>query len=188
MPGKTALVPIAAGSEEIEAITVVDSLRRADVAVTVAAVGGSKLVTCARGTRVEADALIEDVADQSFDLVYLPGGLPGASNLRADATVERVVRAQNDAGQLLSAICAAPAVVLHDLGIIGERAATAYPGFSDKLANQAHVAERVVVDGHIVTSRAPGTAMELAYTLISLLVSKDKADEVGKSMLLNTLV
>src|SRR5690606_29564650 len=115
---KRALVPIADGTEEIEAVCVIDTLRRADVDVTVASVMGRLQVTAARETKLVADVLIEDCADQVYDLVALPGGIPGAEHLRDSEVLTAILRAQAGAGKLYAAICAAPAVALHTHGLL----------------------------------------------------------------------
>ena len=127
MSGKTALVPIATGSEEIEAVSIIDTLRRAGVTVTVAAVGGRASVVCSRGVVLTAETLIADLAGHTFDLIALPGGMPGAEHLRDSTDLATLLRNHADRGELLGAICAAPAVVLQPLGLLHGRAATCHP-------------------------------------------------------------
>ncbi len=180
----SALVPIANGSEDIESVTIIDVLRRAGAAVTVASVHNELTVTAARQTRITADSLLGECGDQSYDLIALPGGMPGAQHLADSAELTGMLRAQRDAGRWYAAICAAPAVALEPNGLLAERAATAHPGFQSRLSNQSRVAERVVVDGNCITSQGPGSALEFALTLVEALCGRDKRDEVAGPMVL----
>jgi 4-methyl-5(b-hydroxyethyl)-thiazole monophosphate biosynthesis len=185
---KTVLVPIANGTEEIEAVCIIDTLRRADAAVTVASVETTLQVTASRGTKLVADVLIADCANAIYDCIAIPGGMPGAEHLRDCEILTALLHAQRDAGRLYGAICAAPVVVLQHHGLLAGRDATCHPSFAAKLENPAKVEERVVVDsaatGHCITSRGPGTAIEFALALIEALYGAEKAREIGKQMLL----
>lgn len=183
MSTKTALVPVADGSEDIETVTIVDVLRRAGVEVTVASVKSVPAVTCARGTRLVADALLADVAGRHFDLVALPGGMPGAEHLRDTPALIALLRAQDARGALFGAICASPGVVLGTHGLIGSRKATAYPGFEQMLPAGAAQAADVVRDGNLVTSRGPATATAFALALVEALCGRAKAEQVAAGML-----
>lgn len=174
----TALVPIAPGSEEIEAVTIVDTLRRAEVAVTMAAVGNERTVTCSRGVVLTADMLLNDITDQTFDAILLPGGMPGAEHLRDSAPLGAMLQDQHRRGALLGAICAAPAVVLQPLDLLDGRAVTGHPAFFDRLPADTRREDRVVVDGVLVTSRGPGTALEFALAVVGLL----RGDAVRQSV------
>ena len=176
------LIPIADGSEDIEAVTMIDVLRRAGAEVTVASVadGGRLDVTCARGTRVTADTHIDACAEDQWDLVVLPGGLPGAEHLRDCAQLITIVRRQKQAGRLFGAICAAPQVALAHHGLLDDRTATGHPGFRDKLPKAS--AERVVRDGNCLTSQAPGTALEYSLALVEALFGTDLRNEVAAPM------
>jgi len=180
---KNALVPIANGSEEIEAVCIIDVLRRAGVAVTVASVEDTLQITAARGTRLVADVLIDECVGRCYDLIALPGGMPGAEHLRDCAPLIDLLKAQREAGRLYGAICAAPVVVLLHHGLLNGRQATAHPAFSDHLPDQSAVSQRVVVDGNCLTSRGPGTAIEFALALVSALLGEEKAREIGGHML-----
>ncbi|TYZ67472.1 hypothetical protein PybrP1_010294 [[Pythium] brassicae (nom. inval.)] len=182
----TALIPIADGSEEIEAITLADVLVRGGVEVTLASVGRKEanIVTMSRGVRVQADVAIEACVDRSFDLVVVPGGLPGANHLRDSEVLIELLRKQKDEDKLYGAICAAPAVVLHTHSLL-PTAWTGYPGFEKQVHGAAPSDERVVVDGHCVTSRGPGTAMEMGVKLVELLSGKEKAEQVAKGLLMS---
>jgi len=175
------LVPLAEGFEELEALSVVDVLRRAEVEVTTAAVAGERTVTGKHGVPVVADALLADVAGDRFDMVVLPGGVPGVPNLQADPTVAKVVRAHAERGDWVCAICAAPAV-LGDLGLLDDKRATIHPGWADKLTCGDFREETIVRDGRTVTSRGPGTALPFALTLAKLLVGEEKAAAVAVAM------
>ncbi|MEJ5312137.1 MAG: DJ-1 family glyoxalase III [Anaerolineae bacterium] len=177
------LVPIANGTEEIEAVCIIDTLRRAGAEVTVASVEATLQVTASRGTKLVADAFIADCADVVYDCIAVPGGMPGAEHLRDCEILTALLHAQRDAGRLYSAICAAPVVVLQHHGLLAGRAATCHPSFASQLENPAHVEKRVVVDGNCITSRGPGTAIEFALAVIEALYGEEKAREIGKQML-----
>ncbi|WP_348672937.1 DJ-1 family glyoxalase III [uncultured Abyssibacter sp.] len=180
----TALVAIADGSEDIESVTVIDVLRRADVDVTVAScMPGRRQIEASRGTRIEADALIDDCRDQFFDAVVLPGGMPGAEHLgRCDALMD-MAREQLDAGRLLGAICAAPAVALEPSGLLARRRMTCFPSFAERVETGTWLNEPVVRDGALITSQGPGTAIAFALALVGQLVSPESAERIGQQML-----
>ncbi len=179
------LVPVADGSEEIEVVGIVDTLRRADVAVTLAAVGDDLAVTCSRGVRLIADTRLEDLTVLAFDLIALPGGMPGAEHLRAAPALAELLHAQVRRGGWLGAICAAPAVVLQPLGLLAGRRATCHPSFFEVLDPALRSEERVVVDtaGRLVTSRGPGTALEFALALVGVLCGEERRRQVAAPML-----
>jgi 4-methyl-5(b-hydroxyethyl)-thiazole monophosphate biosynthesis len=180
---KKILVPIANGTEEIEAVCIIDVLRRADSSVTVASVDELQ-VTASRGVKLVADKLIGDCVDETYDLVVLPGGMPGAEHLRDSKDLQRILKRQKEEGKLYGAICAAPAVVLQHHGLLDQRKATCHPSFVSHLENADSVESRVVVDGTCVTSRGPGTALEFALKLVELLYGKEKAEEVAAPMVM----
>ena len=163
------LMPLAPGFEEIEAITVIDLLRRAGIEVHTAALGALR-VTGSHGIAVEADILLDDVRASDFDMIVLPGGMPGAEHLKQDARVIELLRQFATQGRYTAAICAAPGVLAH-AGLLTGRAATSFPGFLD--AGSAPgirlKSEPVVTDGKVVTSRGPGTAIDFGLALIELL-------------------
>jgi protein deglycase len=185
---KSALVPIADGSEEIEAVCIIDTLRRAEIEVTVASVSGRPVITAARGTMIQADAQIADCVGEDYDLIVLPGGMPGAEHLRDSAIVIDMLRLQCDAGKLHGAICASPAVALLPHGLLDGRTATCFPTFRDQLEQAENVTaseDRVVVDGNLITSQGPGTAIEFALKLVELLLEDaETARDIGKRMLI----
>jgi 4-methyl-5(b-hydroxyethyl)-thiazole monophosphate biosynthesis len=174
----TVLVPLADGFEEIEAITVIDLLRRAGIEVCTAGLAG-RSVTGSHDIRVEADTTLDAVADNSYDMIVLPGGMPGAQRLREDARVRKLVVEHARNGHYTAAICAAPSV-LASAGVLDGRTATSFPGFLDPAATPGLSLSNaaVVVDGRIVTSRSAGTALDFALSLIELLASRKARDEV----------
>lgn len=177
-----AVVVLADGFEEIEAVTPIDVLRRAGVEVITASLDGTRVIG-SHGIALEADTTLAD-APEAVDLVILPGGMPGADNLGKSEAVRRLVERTHAAGKRVAAICAAPAMALGRTSVLAGRRATCYPGFEKHLpAGVTHVDERVVVDGHVVTSRGPGTALEFSLALVEQLVSKEKADQLRAGML-----
>jgi 4-methyl-5(b-hydroxyethyl)-thiazole monophosphate biosynthesis len=182
MTARAVLVVCADGSEDIELACITDTLRRAKITVTLATTNATTKVTLARGLKVEADALLEDVEDATFDAVVLPGGMPGATNLAQSETLKAVLLTHSGAGAVIGAICASPAVVLEAHGLIGSRRAVAYPAFTHKLQNAVPHA-RVCVDGTLVTSAGPGTSIEFALAIVEQLTTKALADEIAGQML-----
>lgn len=177
-------VLLADGFEEIEAVTVIDVLRRADIDVL--ALGTASMQpTGAHGLAFQADGLLADHKSEAFDLVVLPGGMPGAEHLRDDQTVQALVKRQHAAGLPVAAICAAP-IALGSAGVLEGRKATCYPGFEKGLHGATPCTERVVEDGHVTTSRGPGTSLEFALALVSRLVGKAKASELAAGMLVQS--
>ncbi len=172
------LIPLAPGFEDLEAVTLIDLLRRAGIEVVTAGLHAG-LIQGARGVRVQPDALLDEVMEADFDMIALPGGMPGAEHLKNDARVQAVLRRLGAAGKYTAAICAAP-IALAAAGLLEGRRATSYPGFVEKLglANTTCLEDPVVVDGKVATSRGPGTAMDFALALIELLVGRDKRDQV----------
>jgi 4-methyl-5(b-hydroxyethyl)-thiazole monophosphate biosynthesis len=158
------LVPLAPGFEELEAVTIVDLLRRADVQVVTAALGTNP-VTGNHAITLRADALLDDVAHDTFDMIVLPGGMPGAQHLREDPRVLECLRRHAAAGRRTAAICAAPSV-LAAAGLLDGRRATSFPGFLDDAAGVQRSTAPVVIDGTVATSRGPGTAMDFALALV----------------------
>jgi 4-methyl-5(b-hydroxyethyl)-thiazole monophosphate biosynthesis len=172
------LVPLADGFEEIEAITVVDLLRRAGIEVSTAGLAG-RSVTGSHDIRVEADTTLDAALSNAYDMIVLPGGMPGAQRLREDARVKRLVADQARGGKYTAAICAAPSV-LAAAGVLDGKSATSFPGFLDPAATPGLSLSKapVVVDGHVVTSRSAGTALDFALSLIELLAGRKARDDV----------
>jgi 4-methyl-5(b-hydroxyethyl)-thiazole monophosphate biosynthesis len=174
-------VLLADGFEEIEAVTIVDVLRRADVQVRTLALK-DKTVRGAHGITVQADGLLDQEQSKEWDLVVLPGGQPGANTLRDDPRVASLIERQLGQGHKVAAICAAP-IALGAHGMLKGREATCYPGFEDQLRGAKLTLEPVVVDHDITTSRGPGTAMTFALNLVEQLKGKSQADSVRQGML-----
>jgi 4-methyl-5(b-hydroxyethyl)-thiazole monophosphate biosynthesis len=179
----SALVILADGCEEIEAVTPIDVLRRAGIEVTVAGLTGAS-VTGARGVRFGADTLLDSVpADRLFDAVVLPGGMPGSKHLGASDRVREIATRHVHAGRVVAAICAAPAMTLARFGLLAGRRATCYPGCEKDVATAATwVNAPVVVDGPVVTSRGPGTALPFAFALVRILAGPAAADQLAAAM------
>ena len=176
-----AVVPLADGFEEIEFSTVVDVLRRAGVEVTTASLKQGS-VEGAHGIRVMPDSSIDKVVAGDFDVIILPGGSPGYVNLGKDQRVLDLLKEMDKAGKHVAAICGAPSV-LSKVGVVKGKKATIHPGCRDMLVGAQHVDERVVVDGRVITSQAPGTAMDFAMKLVEVLLGRDKMEEVNARVL-----
>lgn len=172
MAAPKVLVPLAQGCEELEAVTVIDLLRRAGIDVVTASLDGAP-VRCSRGVVLLADCTLDSVMDMAFDMIVLPGGLPGADHLNADPRIHILLRRLMEANKPVAAICAAPKVLLSS-GLFSGRKFTAYPGALAALdtSNIALTGQAVQVDGNLITSRGPGTAMDFALQLIETLLGK----------------
>lgn len=176
------LIPLAQGCEELEAVTVVDLLRRADIEVLTAGLDAQPVVA-SRGVVLIPDTDLDQVLDDDFDMIVLPGGLPGADNLDNDPRIHQLLRRMQDNDKYTAAICAAPKV-LANAGLLADRQATSYPGFIDAmdLPSTRVLEQAVVMDGKVITSRGPGTAMDFALTLIGQLAGSEVRDSVEVSL------
>ncbi|MDR3336858.1 MAG: DJ-1/PfpI family protein [Treponema sp.] len=183
---KKALVFLANGFEEVEAVTPIDYLRRSGVEVTTVSIGNERTATGSHNIPVIADTLLSGAVagNMAYDALLLPGGMPGASNLAASAALGALLKAQAASGRIVAAICAAPAVVLAPLGILEGKRFTCYPGMEDKVKGAQWSDERVVIDGNIVTSRGAGTAAAWAVALIGLLQGPKEGETIARSVLL----
>ena len=172
------LVPLAQGCEELEAVTIVDLLRRAGIEVVTAGLDAEP-VRASRGTVLIPDTVLDEVAGRDFDMIVLPGGLPGADHLDRNLQLRALLQRAAEAGRYVAAICAAPKV-LASAGLLAHRQATSFPGALDEsgVPGMRYREDAVVQDGKIITSRGPGTAMDFALTLIENLVGKAKRDQV----------
>jgi len=176
------LVPLAQGCEELEAITITDLLTRAGINVVTAGLD-EQIVTASRGMKLVPDKQLDDVLDEAFDMIVLPGGLPGADHLNNDQRIQTIVKRLAANNKYTAAICAAPRV-LATAGLLEGKRATSFPGALDQFPvnNMTYEEKAVVVDGNVVTSRGPGTAMDFTLTLIELLSGKEKRDEVEAAL------
>jgi 4-methyl-5(b-hydroxyethyl)-thiazole monophosphate biosynthesis len=193
---KNAIVLLAEGFEEVEAITPIDYMRRAGIDVTVAAIGKNLSVKGARGITVIADDTLQELvriekADAaSWDAVVIPGGMPGAANIAASKEASALIREMAAAGKLVCAICASPVIVLAPLGLLSGRKFTCYPGMEEKVEASVRATgatwtdEHVVIDGNFITSRGAGTAGEFAIAIITQLLGKEEGNKIAKTVLL----
>ncbi len=173
---------LADGFEEVEALIPIDVLRRGGVEVITVSTTEFPLVESAHGVNIEADIQFEQSDYQDADLLMLPGGMPGAANLYQHEGVCKAVCEQLAAGKKVSAICAAPAVVLAPLGLLDGKKATCYPGFENALEGATYTGDLVTVDGNITTAEGPAAAFPYAYELLSQLVDKQTADQIAEGM------
>ena len=183
MTMKKVYVFLADGFEDIEALIPVDVLRRGGVeVVTVSTVEDSQIATSAHGVQVVADAMIDECTFDDADLLLLPGGMPGASNLYECDAVRQALLNQHRQQKRIAAICAAPAVVLAQTGVLDGRRATCYPGFEQLLTKAEYTADLVTVDGHVTTAEGPAAALPFAYELLSQLVDAETSRQVAEGM------
>ena len=176
---KTVLVTLAPGFEEIETITVVDILRRAGARVTLAATV-TGVLEGSRGIKVAPDAMLETIMDKEFDLICLPGGQPGTDNLNKDPHIEKLLQKMQSQGKYIAAICAAP-IVLQKSGILKNKSMTCHPSVQSQF--DSYHDDRVVIDGKLITSQSPGTAMEFALKLVEILFGVERMEKVNAGVL-----
>lgn len=176
------LVPLAQGCEELEAVTIIDVLRRAGIKVVSAGLD-DRPVTASRGTVLIPDTTLDQALHEQYDMVVLPGGQPGADNLDKDDRVRRLLKEMATAQKFTAAICAAPKV-LANAGLLAGKRATAFPGTLEKLQlnDVALDAAPVVRDGFVITSRGPGTALDFTLELVEILTGKAKRIEVETAL------
>ena len=173
---------LAQGFEEIEALTVVDLLRRAGISITTVSISDSLQVNGAHNISVTADALFSNLDFSDASLLVLPGGGPGTCNLNAFEPLKDLLKNFYAQGKYIAAICAAP-MILGQLGFLNGRNATCYPGFEKELVGAHHVTTPVVVDGSIITSRGLGTAIDFSGELIAILKDSETADQIKKQII-----
>jgi protein deglycase len=173
---KTVLVPLANGCEEIEAVTVIDILRRAGIEVVSAGLD-THPVRASRGTVLVPDTILDIALQRNYDMLVLPGGQPGANNLKSDPRILELAKSMLQHDRYVAAVCAAPSV-LAMAGVLDGRRATSFPGALDGFPRVQQQRAAVVEDGKIITSRGPGTAMDFALTLVERLVGLPKRQEV----------
>ena len=171
----------AEGYEEIEGLTVIDILRRADINVEMVSVTDDREVKGAHGINVTMDKIISEIDFNEGDMIFLPGGIPGTPNLaKCELLIENIIK-YNEEGKRLAAVCAAPSVY-GNLGILNGKKATCYPGFENELKGATVVADRVVTDGNITTSRGMGTTIDLGLEIVKLYKGQEYADDLGKKI------
>jgi len=178
---KRVLVPFANGFEEIEAITIVDILRRAGAEVCTAALD-KKNVEGSHGLKVIADTVLDDAIREDWDMVVLPGGVPGAPTLMGDDRIITLLKRQAEDNKISAAICAAPAV-LERAGLTKDQEVTSHPAWAEKMTTAIHTGNRVQTAQQIVTGQAAGSSMEFAFKLVEILFGEEKVQEVNAGVL-----
>ena len=175
---------LADGFEDVEALIPVDVLRRGGVEVVTVSTTEFTQVESAHGVSIEADIQFDQSDYSDADLLMLPGGMPGASNLFEHEGVCQAVKAQFEAGKKVAAICAAPAVVLAQLGVLNDKKATCYPGFEKALdaTGATYTGDLVTIDGNVTTAEGPAAAFPYAYELLTQLVDKQTSDQIAEGM------
>lgn len=179
---KKVCVFLADGFEEIEGLTVVDLLRRAEIEVTTVSITGAYTIHGAHKIDVQADKLFEEMNYEEQDMVVLPGGMPGTLNLGTHEGLKVVLEKFYQAEKYMAAICAAPSV-FGQYGLLKGRKATSYPGFEEKLEGAVYVEDTVAVSDFVITSRGLGTAIDFSLALIEKLVGTEKAEEISKAII-----
>lgn len=177
------VIVLAEGFEEVEAVAVIDVLRRAGIDTVIAGLSDGP-VASARKVRVIPDTVIDTVKPEDFDMIVLPGGQPGSDNLNADPRVKDLIMGFSQKGKLTGAICAAP-IVLANAGVLKGKHVTSYPSYKDRLEGALYEERSVVEDGNIVTSRGAGTALNFGLAIVAKLVSKEKALKIKEAMLIH---
>ena len=178
---KKAYLFFAEGFEEVEALTVVDLLRRGKIDCITVSVSGDYDVTGSHGITIRADRLFEEGVLSDADMLILPGGMPGTNNLKAHAGLDKLIRQYDTDGKYLAAVCAAP-TVYGEKGLLEGKNATCYPGMEDGLKGVNAKTDPVVHDGQYITSRGMGTCIDFGLKLIELLESKEIADTIGRAV------
>jgi protein deglycase len=182
---KKAFVHFAEGFEEIEALTVVDVLRRAEIPALMVSVSGKLMVSGSHGIQIQTDTLFEDADYSEADILILPGGMPGSKNLNSHSGLKEKLKAFDDKGMKLAAICAAP-MVLGQLNILKGKKAVCFPGFEKDLLGATVLYEPAVKSENVITGRGVGAALDFALEIVSELKGRDAADNLAKAMLVQT--
>ena len=172
---------MADGVEEVEALAVVDLVRRAKIDIDMVSIMGKTGITGSHGIVIQADKKIEDISSSDYDGLVCPGGLKGTNNLKADDRVAELIRDYFRDGKLTAAICAAP-TVLGAAGILDGKRATCYPGMEDGLSGATKLTDPVVVDGTVITSRGMGTAIDFGLSIVEFYQDKAAADELASKI------
>ena len=180
--GKRVCVPLAEGFEEVEALTIVDLLRRAGIVVVMAALGDKKEVVSSHNVKIVADALLREACKESFDMIVLPGGMPGSKHLDASAEVRDLLLRHDKDGKFIAAVCAAPMIFGH-AGLLKGKKATSHFSQKENLEGATYTDEPVVVDGRVVTSQGVGTAIAFALKLVELLAGRESAEKIRSAIM-----
>ena len=178
---------LANDSEEVEALITVDILRRAGIDIQTVSITGSEYIKSSHGVIIKCDTTIENADLSDADMLLLPGGMPGSTNLLQHEGVRKALTAQNEAGKKIGAICAAP-MVLGDLGILNGKKATCYPGFEKYLTGAEYTHELFTIDGNIITGEGPAATFPYGYAIAEMLAGKEKAEQLKEGMMFNHLV
>lgn len=176
-----AYVFLADGFETVEALAVVDILRRAGVETVTVCVSQKNEIISAQKIVVRADKMLDEEEYTDADIVFLPGGMPGTRNLEANDKVLDIVKKQYESGKIVTAICAAPSILGH-LNILQGKRATCYPGFEKDLYGAELMTERVVEDGNVITSRGMGTAVDLGLTLVKRVCGSEASEKIASGI------
>lgn len=176
------IVFLADGFEEVEALTVVDYLRRVDIEVDMVSINREKNVKGAHGIEVIADKVIEGLNIEEYSGAVIPGGLPGATNLQKNSHVIEIVKKMHDKEKLLAAICAGP-IVLEEAGVIDDKNFTCYPGFHKEIGVGHYIDENTVKDKNVITGKGPALAIDFALEIVNYLLGRDKKEELKKDIL-----
>ena len=179
---KKVIVFLAEGFEEVEAVSIIDTLRRAEIEVTTASISNNKSVKGAHNISIETDKLFDDIDFKSYDMIALPGGMPGAKNLNEhEGLKEQLKTFAKD--KLIAAICAAP-MILGGMGLLKGKRATCYPGFEPELIEATITNEPVTVDGNIITGKGPAFALQFSLQIIDTIAGKAARDEIANALLM----
>ncbi len=179
---KKIAVHLAEGFEEIEAISIIDVLRRADLNVTIVSISEKLEVVGSHGIKIIADKLFKEVDYELIDMIILPGGMPGAANLNEHLGLREQILNFNESKKMLAAICAAP-LVFGNLGILKNKKATCFPGYENQLHGAIATGENIEVSENIITGKGAGVAIDFALKIVEILKNKKFADDLGKKMI-----
>lgn len=178
---------LAEGFEEVEALLLVDIIRRAGLEIKIVSVTGERLVKSSHDVTVLADTLIEEENLEGSQMLILPGGMPGSTNLSKSASLCEAIKSHYDKGGLLSAICAGP-MVFGKLGLLKGKSVTCYPGFEVHLEGACYTGKLIEEDGNIITGKGPAAAFPLGLAIVERVGGKDLADKVKEGMLYPELI
>ncbi len=175
-----AIVPLADGFEELEAVTIIDILRRVNISVTTLFLQNNPVIG-SHNIAITADANIDDISSEKYSLIVLPGGQPGSTNLKNDARIISLIKEICSTSGYAAALCAAP-IVLAASGVLEGKKATCYPGYEAELKGATVISDTVVHDGNVITSKGPGTAIPFVLKIIEIIISKETALEAQKRL------